>query len=104
MEHKTKDVITALGEKLNLSSEDLNAIIPSGQKTIANRVGWATTFLVKAELLKRPARGLIEITDLGKEYLIKNVKITVKLLKENPNFEKNVEKRRVNQILRDKPK
>ncbi len=46
-----------LAEEFELSEEDLDELLPSGtQKTFHNRVGWATTYLVRAGLLDRPQR------------------------------------------------
>ena len=39
------------------------------QRQVVNRVGWSITHLVQAGLLVRPARGLVAITDVGREVL-----------------------------------
>lgn len=60
----------ALAGEFDLSQDDLEQRLPSGTaKTFNNRVGWATTYLVRAELLDRPRRAATRITDRGKEVL-----------------------------------
>ena len=64
-EYTIKDVTTMLAQLLNLSSEDLSEMLPSGRQTIfRNRVGWANTYLKKAGLIDSPARATIVITDV----------------------------------------
>ncbi len=41
----------------------------SRQSTFDNRVGWARTYLKKAGLLANPRRGVMNITDRGREVL-----------------------------------
>jgi restriction system protein len=53
-----------------LSDEDRSRFLPSGQQTvIANRVGWAKTYLKKAGLLDNPRRGIVRITRPGIDVL-----------------------------------
>ena len=66
--YKMKDVTALLAEQLNLSSDDLAEMLPSGRQTVfKNRVGWAKTYLKKAGLLDSPARATIVITNAGKQ-------------------------------------
>lgn len=74
-----RDVIEKLAEhfrndpKFKTTKEELLEILPSGQQKIFdNRVGWARTYLKKAKLLESPRRGVIKITDRGKELLNSN--------------------------------
>jgi restriction system protein len=65
-----KGLRDALAREFDLSEDDLDQRLPSGTaKTFNNRVGWATTYLVRAGLLDRPRRAATRITDRGKAVL-----------------------------------
>jgi restriction system protein len=67
--------------------EDLALLIPSGtQRLLDNRVGWAKSYLVKAELLDAPRRGVFLITDRGREALKSNESIDNRYLRHFPEF------------------
>jgi restriction system protein len=61
-----------LAGQLDLNDEDLRAIIPSGSPLFASRVHWAVTYLYHAGLLSRPRRGVVQITQRGREVLVKH--------------------------------
>lgn len=86
--YKMKDVTALLAEQLNLSSDDLAEMLPSGRQTVfKNRVGWAKTYLKKAGLLDSPARATIVITNAGKQVVADNPeKIDSKYLERFPSF------------------
>ena len=86
--YKMKDVTALLAEQLNLSSDDLAVMLPSGRQTVfKNRVGWAKTYLKKAGLLDSPARATIVITNAGKQVVADNPeKIDSKYLEQFPSF------------------
>lgn len=86
--YKIKDVTAVLAQQLNLSSDDLAEMLPSGRQTVfKNRVGWAKTYLKKAGLLDSPARATIVITDAGKQVVAENPeKIDSKYLERFPSF------------------
>lgn len=86
--YKMKDVTALLAEQLNLSSDDLAEMLPSGRQTVfKNRVGWAKTYLKKAGLLDSPARATIVITNAGKQVVVDNPeKIDSKYLERFPSF------------------
>ena len=86
--YKMKDVTALLAEQLNLSSDDLAEMLPSGRQTVfKNRVGWAKTYLKKAGLLDSPARATIVITSAGKQVVADNPeKIDSKYLERFPSF------------------
>lgn len=68
--HNSKETIQYCAEAFHLSEEDKSAMLPSERQTVlANRVGWARTYLKKAGLITSPARGRYEITDAGKKVL-----------------------------------
>jgi restriction system protein len=61
-----------LAGQLDLTDEDLRATIPSGSPLFASRVHWAVTYLYHAGLLSRPRRGVVQITQRGREVLAKH--------------------------------
>jgi len=68
------EYVEQLANQFNLSEEEREMTIPSGNQTlIRNRAQWATTYLVKAGLLERPKRGTVRITHEGKKALQSNL-------------------------------
>ncbi len=60
----------ALGDKFGIDEEQRKQLLPSGsQRLWDSRVGWAKTYLVKGGLLAQPKRGIVEITERGKQVL-----------------------------------
>ena len=56
----------------NLSEEDKNALLPSGQQTIiANRINWAKSYLLHAGLVESTRKGYFVISSRGKKFLEK---------------------------------
>ncbi|MEI3651869.1 MAG: restriction endonuclease [Dolichospermum lemmermannii FEM_B0920] len=87
-EHSLRDAITYLADIFNLSDEERKELLASGQQAVFdNRVGWARTYLKKADLLVSPKRGYFQITDKGKDVLIQNPgEINIKFLNKFPGF------------------
>lgn len=54
---------------MRISEPDRAISIDSGQAAYVNRVGWAVTYLVQAGAIRRPQRGVAEITDRGRALL-----------------------------------
>lgn len=68
--HRIQDAYQILPEQFNLTDEEMRAFLPSGKQTIVkNRIGWARTYLKKANLISQPKRGLFQITDRGLDVL-----------------------------------
>lgn len=68
---------------LQLDEEALNERLPSGGSRYNNRLAWAKTHLLKAELLVQPKRGHIQITEMGRKFLNENPQqITDRVLRE----------------------
>lgn len=87
--HVFKQAVEAIAEEFNLSDEERKELLPSGQRIIANRVGWARTYLKKAGLLDDPMRGHLQITESGKKLLKeKPAEITIKFLLRYDSFKK----------------
>ncbi|MGW8180520.1 MAG: restriction endonuclease [bacterium] len=87
-EHQFRDAVDELADQLDLSDSDLRELIPSGtQPLIANRVGWARTYMKKAGLLESKKRGYFNITDRGLKVLSENPsEINVAFLRQFPEF------------------
>ena len=87
-EHSLRDAITYLADIFNLIDEERKELLASGQQAVFdNRVGWARTYLKKADLLVSPKRGYFQITDKGKDVLIQNPgEINIKFLNQFPGF------------------
>ncbi|EIK54962.1 restriction endonuclease [Stutzerimonas stutzeri TS44] len=77
-----------IASEFQLNEEERNERLPSGKQTVINnRVGWARTYLNKAGLLSIPSKGLVQITERGREALINGpTRITVSWLKRYPEF------------------
>lgn len=88
-EISTDEAVETLSTQLGLSEADLKEMLPSGvQPTFFNRVGWAATYMKKANLLEPTRRGYYRITQRGQDLLKKKpAKISVKLLRQYPEFQ-----------------
>ncbi len=88
-EHFLRDIYDTLAARLQLSEDDRQQMLPSGQQpTYINRIGWARTHLKKACLLDAPKRGQFVITDRGREFLAQNPKsLTANTLKIFPEYQ-----------------
>lgn len=65
-EHSLREAIEHLGRYFKLNDEELKQLLPSGQQAIFdNRVGWARTYMKKAQLIESTRRGYVKITDRG---------------------------------------
>lgn len=86
--HKFSDSVAFLSDEFNLTKKERESLLPSGtQFIIANRVGWARTYLKKAGLLSDPKRGYFQITDRGKDLLkSKPTLVNTKFLRQYDEF------------------
>ena len=67
------DLANRIADDLGLTPAERDQEIPSGgTKLIVNRVHWAKTYLKKAGLLEQPKRGIVQITQRGREVLNEN--------------------------------
>ncbi|WP_223480459.1 MULTISPECIES: restriction endonuclease [unclassified Pseudomonas] len=75
-------------EQFQLSEAERHEMLPSGQQTVINnRIGWARTYLNKAGLLSIPSKGLVQITERGREVLVSGPqRISISWLKRYPEF------------------
>ncbi|EED33280.1 restriction endonuclease [gamma proteobacterium NOR5-3] len=64
--HTAPEAVDFLAAKFNLSTADVEELLPSGkQARFRNRIGWARTYMKQAGLLEYPSRGKFRITDAG---------------------------------------
>jgi len=87
-EHTIQEVRDLLAKNFSLNEEERSKLLSkSKQKMFANRVGWARTYLKKAELLVYEPKGYFKITERGLKVLgEKPSKINVKYLKRFPEL------------------
>lgn len=87
-EHSGGDVVAAVTEEFHLSEHERHQLLESGRQTvIANRAGWARTYLKKAGLIESTRRGYFRITERGESALATNPdRIDVKFLNQFPEF------------------
>jgi restriction system protein len=52
--------------RIGLSTDDRKQTIPSGAPLYDNRLAWAVTYMNQAGLVRRPRRGIVEITERGR--------------------------------------
>ena len=88
-EHAMQNLVAELATEFALTDAEKRVLIPSGgQFVFTNRIGWAKTYLKKAGLLESPRRGIVQITDSGKEALKSNPKrIDNLFLQKFPEFQ-----------------
>ncbi|MFJ4067006.1 restriction endonuclease [Pseudomonas sp. NPDC089996] len=77
-----------IADVFQLTEEERKEQLPSGRQTVINnRVGWTRTYLNKAGLLTIPSKGMVQITDRGRQALANGPsRITVSWLKQFPEF------------------
>ena len=87
-EHPFHQLVDDLARELNLSEEEKERRIPSGQQTyLQNRTGWARTHMKKSGLVEYTSRGVYKITPLGLQVLKENPKrIDNNYLRKFPDF------------------
>lgn len=87
-EHNIGEAVDSLAEQFDLSADERQELLGSGQQTvIRNRAGWARTYLKKAGLVAATRRGFFSITERGQAVLAsKPERIDVKFLEQFPEF------------------
>ena len=84
-----KEVRDFIISTLHLTEQDLAETLPSNPKSsvFSGRVGWAKTYLLKAQMIDSPQRGHIFITPSGKALLESGISITNTVLAQKcPEF------------------
>ena len=86
-EHSIHEIDEIISDQLNLTEEERNEMLPSGnQKLIKNRIGWARSYLKKAGLIESRKRGFANITDSGLKEYNENPNLTEDDLMKYPSF------------------
>jgi restriction system protein len=87
-EKTMRDLTELLAERFQLTQQEREEVLPSGQQSIfSNRVAWAKSHLKYAGLLENPTRGRVRIADLGRKVLAEKLQsINVKFLKRYPAY------------------
>ena len=68
--HRVREIRDILARQLSVTQEEQAQLLPNGsQPTFSSRVGWAGTYLLKAGLVRRPARGCYQLTEEGRRAL-----------------------------------
>ncbi len=99
------EVTDHLAAHFHLTQDDLDQRLPSGvQPTFYNRTHWAVTYMAKAGLITRPARGQIVITPRGKDVVASRPeRVDVAYLRRYPEFEEFRTKTRDARSHADRP-
>lgn len=87
-EHPFREVFSTLSDQFELTEQEREELLPSGNQVVmANRVGWARTYLKKSGLLDAPSRGVYIITPRGQDVLSSNPdRIDTRYLKQFDEF------------------
>ncbi|MFC6704625.1 restriction endonuclease [Flexivirga alba] len=67
--HRTREIVEAAGDLLDLTDAQRHILIPSGQQQWVNRGNWALSYLARAGATERPSRGRHQITEVGRKLL-----------------------------------
>ena len=85
--HSLREISSYVADKYQMTAEERQQVISSGQLVLLNRVGWVKTYMKKAGLIKTVKRGIYQINDEGQKALIENPeKITLDYLNKYESF------------------
>jgi restriction system protein len=87
-EHSMAELRGRIAADLKLTPEDISQKFPrSGETVFANRTAGSATYLSKAGALERIKRGVLRITERGRELLALNLpRLTIQNLSKYPEF------------------
>jgi len=87
-EHSTTEALEFIATEFNISEEQKNELLPSGnQKIFSNRVFWAKSYLKMSGLVENTKRAHFKITNRGLDTLSENpVEINLRYLKKFPDY------------------
>ena len=84
-EYKTRDVKEIISNKLDLTDEERQQLLPSGREPIIkNRISWSISTLKKAGYVESKKWGSVNITDEGFDEYLKNQNICIEDLMKIP--------------------
>ena len=67
-----RSAAATMEDHFNLTAEERDLKIPSGQSKFSNRVQWGMTYLTKSELIERVAPKTYRATERGRQFLIEH--------------------------------
>ena len=86
-EHTIQEAMVTLAEQLNLSEEDQETTLASGQTRFYNRIMWAETYLYQSALIEKTGRARFKISARGINVLkTKPTRIDNKFLEKFPEY------------------
>lgn len=87
-EHSIQEARNTIAARMSISEGDMKERLPSGTQTkFENRVAWAKSYFIQAQILAASRRGHFKITQRGIELHQKGLqRIDVKVLKQYPEF------------------
>ena len=87
-EHAVRDLQEAVADHFELTPDERAEMQPKGNnRVLVNRLAWARIYLVRAGTLEAPRRGVVRITDRGRQVLQDCPdRLTAKWLKRFPEF------------------
>ena len=93
-EQSIRDIIKQVIADVGISAEEATIIVPSGHVTAINvRIHWAKSYLKYADLVMQPRRGVVVITERGRDLLATHpARITNEMLMTYPEFRAHREK------------
>lgn len=85
---KTADLPNELlnNKSFELTDNELEEKTTSGTRLFFNRVNWGKAYLKQGKFLEQPERGLVKIGNKGIELLKSGKKITLDILRQDPDF------------------
>lgn len=83
-----REIVAALSDTFALSEAERGELLPSGRSSIiGSRASWAKTYLKQAGLVSQPSRGMVQLTQRGRDCLAKApVVIDNRFLERFPEF------------------
>ena len=86
--HEVRTATDTLGKQFQLTETEWQEMLPSGRAPLFyNRLAWAKTHLKKAGLIDQPRRGVIVISERGKQVMAsKPARIDLRLLQTFPAY------------------
>jgi len=83
----SKEIVEKIGVEFELTPEEKELRLKNGVRRYANIVAWAVIHLKSARLIDRPSRGIVVITDRGRDVLAQNPeKIDYRFLRQFPEY------------------
>src|SRR5215213_8438870 len=64
-----KEIRDKVSAEMGITDEDKLEMIKSGISVFDSRTAWAVTYMVQAGLIRRPSRGIHQITERGSQVL-----------------------------------